>query len=161
MGGQENVRRFEVAMNERLLVYDLQRCQRLDGKRNRLAHRNGTAKEAVGQRLAGEQFHRDEQRVVFFADLENLTDVRMAHRGGCAGFLQDAAAPLNVAGCDDDLESDVTMEACVARAIHFTHAANAEEAHDLVRRETRTGSERHRELLLPHHTSRVDSIEVR
>ena len=42
-----------------------------------------------------------------------------------------------------NLDGDVTLQACVTRAIHLAHAARAEHRVDFVRTETRTAFERH------------------
>ena len=114
-------------MNEALLMNDLKRGERLDRQRDRLAEGHRSAQDPVGQRLAGKQFHGDEERVLLFADFENLTDVRMVDRRRSARFIEQAPPCLAIARCGDDLQCDVTIQAHVAGAIDLAHTSGAEE----------------------------------
>ena len=83
-------------MNETLVVNDLQRGERLDGQRNGLPHSQRPAQDPIGERLAAEQLHGDEERLAILADLEDLTDVRMVDRGRGSRLVHEPAPRLAV-----------------------------------------------------------------
>ena len=57
-----------------------------------LGERNRPARQPRRQRLAFEQFHRDEQLAVGLADLVQLADVGVRHAGGGSRFAPEALA---------------------------------------------------------------------
>jgi hypothetical protein len=75
----------------------------------------------------------------------NLRDVRMVERGQSFRFALKANQPLGVGGerFRQDLQRDVPLQARVACAKDFAHAAGTDRAKDLVRSELRSGGERH------------------
>jgi hypothetical protein len=93
------------------------------------------AVEARGERLAVEEGHRVEGRAVFgVAGLVDLHDVPVRHRGDGAGLSQKTlrgAAVVPELG-PQDLERDPLSARTVARLVHRTHAALADEGVQLV-----------------------------
>ena len=72
-------------------------------------------------------------------------DVRVCQLGDRARFAVEPLAELRIGGerLGQDLDRDRAVEARVAPAIHFAHAASAERGVDLVRAEARAGSQGH------------------
>ena len=89
---QEHVRRLEIAMNHAAGVQRRQRVEDAQAGRDRFGDAQWRALEPLGQRRALEQFHGDEQHAVVFADLVDLTDVRMVDRRGRARLAPEALA---------------------------------------------------------------------
>ncbi len=79
------------------------------------------------------------------ADVEDLTNVRMAQRGNRARFLLESPHAIGIGGegVGQDLEGYVTMKPRVARPIHFSHAPGAKRGHDFIRTETRACCQGH------------------
>jgi hypothetical protein len=71
-------------------VQRLERAQNIQTDADGVGQRQATSGEAIGQRLAFEQLHRDEQHVVLFPDLIELTDVGVADSRGGARFLPES-----------------------------------------------------------------------
>jgi hypothetical protein len=69
----------------------------------------------------------------------------MAEGGGGAGFLLEAAEAVGMGGklARQHLDGDVASQARVVPLIHFAHAADAEEADDLVRSDARAWFKSH------------------
>ena len=89
------------------------------------------------------------RRAVLTADVVERADVRVVERGDRAGFALEPLAELRVAGevRRQDLDRDGAIETRVARLVDLAHPARAERRHDFVRTESRTGGERHDEVL--------------
>ena len=131
--GEENVRRFQIAMNEAAAVQRVERGQ--DGQRdaNRFRERNGAAPEPFGERLAVEQLHDEKRRSVGVADVEELADVRMRQTGRGARFAHEAFANRRVARFANRLDGDGAVQPLVFGRIHHAHPALPELAHDAIR----------------------------
>ena len=62
----------------------------------------------------------------------------MIQGGEHFGFALKAREPIRIGGkrSGQDLESDLALQPCVARAIHLAHAADAQRIENFVRSET-------------------------
>ena len=89
---EEHVRRLEVAMNDAARVQRRQRGQDLEADRDGLGDVQRSAPQLLGQRLALEQLHGDEQAAGVFADLVDLADVRMVDARRCPRFTPQPLA---------------------------------------------------------------------
>ena len=75
----------------------------------RLGHAQRAAPQALGERLALEQLHRDEQLAAVLADLVDLADVRMIDARGGARLAPEALARRLVARRRDDIVFSATV----------------------------------------------------
>ena len=91
--------------------------------------------------LALHKLHHDEVAAVGRLDLVNGDDVRMVERGCGLRFLHEA--PTAALVCDsfsgEHLDGDVTIQSRVARTIHLTHAARANQREHFIRAELGPG----------------------
>ena len=78
--GHEDVRRFDVAMNDVAAVRRVQRIGDLDRELERLVAGKRLAVDAFLQRLPFEPLHHDEGPALVLADFVNDADVRMIQR---------------------------------------------------------------------------------
>ncbi len=115
-----------------------------DGKR--LVDRKRAAGNAVGQRLALDEFHH--QGAIL--DSVDLRDVRVVERSEHLRLALEARQALRVGSKEvgQDLDRDLAVQARVARSIHLTHAARAQRADDFVGADPRAWGQRHQRLTL-------------
>lgn len=147
MGGQEHVGRLEIAVHDAARVQRRQGRQDAEPDRDGLGDRKTSAFQAVRQRLALEQLHRDEEPTLVVANLVDLAHVRVIDTRGGPGFAPESPAPrlfLSARGLRRDgkharhrLQGNRPLEALVARLVHDAHPALAELAHHGVVRDAR------------------------
>jgi hypothetical protein len=92
-------------------------------------HREGTALQPLGEGLALEQLHGDEEPSRVLADLEDLARMGMADAGGGAGFAPKALAGLLI-GVGDGLEGEAPAQARVFGRVDDAHAPLSELVQD-------------------------------
>ena len=105
-----------------------------------LAEWNGTGRKQLTHRLATNQFHGDEVRVVHATKLINGDNVGVIERGRGTGFHLKAGQGfgLRMMMQRNRLNGDFTAQARVPGAINLAHAAGAKLLKDFVRAEART-----------------------
>ncbi len=83
--------------------------------------------QAVAQRLAFQQFGNDVGRAAIFANIEDGKNVGMVQRRRGAGFLREALQAFGIGGkgCRENFDGDVAVQAGIAGAVDFAHAARA------------------------------------
>ena len=83
--------------------------------------------------------------VTGLADFIDGANVRVIERCGGARFAEEPCASFGFEGqlAREHLQRDISSELRIARAIHLTHAASANEGNDFIRAEMRAGRERH------------------
>ena len=82
----EEVRGFDVAMNDAFQVSGVKRVSSLNGEGKRFVKRKRLAGDGVLEGLAIQKFHDDEWVAVFFTDFINGADVRVIESGGGLRF---------------------------------------------------------------------------
>jgi hypothetical protein len=119
----------------------------LDRVAQRLAERQRPARQPRRQRLAVQVLHDDEADVPFAADVMEHADVGMVQAREQPRFALEAGARVAVRPDvrRQDLDRDRAIEAGVACAVDFAHAARAEGRLDDVGTEAGSGGEGHRE----------------
>jgi len=101
--------------------------------RHGVSERKRAAGDPTGEGLALEQFHRNEQLAIVFADFMNLADSRMGEAGGGARFPPEALASVLIHGARmDHFQRDLAAQSLVASAVDHAHAALAELARNAV-----------------------------
>jgi hypothetical protein len=128
---QEHVRRLEVAVDQAAVVQRRQRGEHAERDRQRVRDAERAALQAIGQRLALEQLHGDEQRARILADLVDLADVRMVDARRRPRLAPEALARGLVARRRRHrLQRNRALEPFVARRIDDAHPAFAELVRD-------------------------------
>ena len=86
-----------------------------------LFDRQRPARDALTERLALDDFHRDVGAAIGFADIVNRADVRMVEGCRRARLSQQPTAPAWMLGqvCRQDLERDVAAQLRIVGAIHL------------------------------------------
>ena len=131
VGGQERVRGLEVAVERPARVERRERREHLARERHRLGDGQRPALEAIGERLALEQLHGDEQLPAVLADLVDLAHVRVVDARRGARLAPEALAGRLV-GLGDRLDRDLAPEALVLGGEDDAHAALPEPVEDAV-----------------------------
>ena len=127
-----------VSINDPFFMGGGETARCLQGVIQRLAGRQRHAAQLFAQGFTGQQLRDDVRRAVLRADVVNGQDVRMVERGSCARFLLEATQPVSISreGRWQNFDRDFAVEACIARAVHFTHPARAKEGENPVRAKT-------------------------
>jgi hypothetical protein len=120
-------------MNHAPGVRGLERGRNLQRQPERLLDRERTT-EALGQRLAFDQFQHEEAGVAGLLEPMDGPDVRVAHRRQEPGFPLEAGATVGIRRelARKHLEGDVTPESLVPGAIHLAHPALAQLLEDAI-----------------------------
>ena len=130
-----DVRRFQIAMNDPLLMRGFERLGNLFRDGQRLVDRDRPARNALRQVLALDEFHHEGLHAVGVLEPVDRGDVRMIQRGEDFRFALKAGQAVGV-GCErrwKDLDGDVTLQLRIARAIHLAHAPGPKGGKDFVR----------------------------
>ena len=86
VGADLDVRGFQIAMNDPLLVCGLERVRDLLRDRQRLVERNRAACDALRQVVALDEFHHERGDAPAFFEAVDAGNVRMIQRGEDFGF---------------------------------------------------------------------------
>ena len=133
VGGQEDVGRFQVAMDDPARVQRGERGQHAQTDRHRLRRAQRPLSQPLGQRFAFEQLHRDEQPAAVLADFVDLADVRMVDARRRPGLAPQALPRRLVVGeRRQRLHGDGALETIVARRVDDAHAAFPQLAFDRI-----------------------------
>ena len=121
-------------MDDSLLVRGFERRGELAGDGERLRDRQCAALEAIGERLAFNQFEHQCADTIRFLQPIDRADVRVIECRERPRFAREAGAAFGIRRevRRQDLDGDVPTELAVARAIDLAHAAGAERGHDRV-----------------------------
>ena len=137
VGTQLDVRRFQVAMNDALLVRRIECLGDLTRNRQGLGNRQGAAcamrSASVGP--FDKLQHQRTQQAVRLRTRRSGADVWVIETSPacCASRSKRALRSGSaVNGCRQDLDRDIAIEPRVAGAVHLAHAAGAEQRHNLV-----------------------------
>ena len=123
--GEKNIRGLDVAMNDVFGMCGVQRVGGLNAGFQQSIKRQRPAGDAMLQRRALQQFHRDVTASLVFADFEDGADVRMAQRSGGARFAQEALERQLVLRnvVRQKLQRDHAPQLGVFGFVHNAHAA--------------------------------------
>ena len=117
--GECDVRRFQITMDDALLMRGLQHFGDLLGNRERLIDGDRPTRDPFVQALAVHEFEHEELRAVGFVDAMNLRDVHMIQRGKDLCFAPEACQAFRIVreGVRQDLQCDFAPELGVAGAV--------------------------------------------
>ncbi len=131
---QEEVGRLEVAVHDPLVVGGGETRGQLPRGVQALAQRQRAALQPLLQSLALQQLGDHVGHAVLGADVEHREDVGMVEGAGRARLVLEAAK-LRLVGQAvprQDLDGDLAAQPRIARPVHLSHAAGAEQFQDLV-----------------------------
>ena len=134
IGGDEDILRFQIAMDDPLLVCGGQTICDISADLQHLPDRQGAVFQPRAKRLALEQLHDGVRSAFVLPEVVDGEDVGMRQRGDGAGLAFEARARGLVRGeaRRQDLDSHGASELGIGGAIDFTHAARTEQPDDLV-----------------------------
>ena len=137
VAGDHDVRRLDVAVDDAGRVCGLERRSRLNPVLERSCQRQRPFGEHLVERRAVNELHRNEGRPFVLADFVDGDDVGMVERRSGAGFLDEAAMPLGIAGGVRLKEPDggAAAEPGIDGAIDDPHAAASDFVLDLIVRD--------------------------
>ena len=138
-------------MHQAAAMRVIERVGQLDGDAQHVGHRQRAAQQPLLERLALEILHHEEaDRVALpagcgFADVVELTDVRMVERGDGPRFALEPLAPIRVGRVRlrQHLDRHHAIEARVAGPVHLPHPALADEVQRFICAETNAVGQGH------------------
>jgi hypothetical protein len=152
---QLDVGRLQIAVDDPLLVRRFERVSDLLRDRQRARQRNRSVRDALGQSRPFDELQH--QRPLRRGRLQPVdrADVRMVERREELRLALEALQAVGIGGPygRQDLDRDVTAQRRVARPVDLAHASGAECRENLVRSETRAGSQGHGVRGLNHTTT--------
>ena len=121
-------------MDDTRAMRRVERARDLDRECQRLVERHWAFIEAIGERLAFNQFQDQCADAVALFDPVDGADVGMVERREHPRLALEARQAVGIRGEDSrqDFERDVSPELRIARAIHLAHAARSEQCLDLI-----------------------------
>ncbi len=130
----DDVLRFDVTMHDAGGVGRLQRLRRLYADVRHFVGRQRVRSDPLGQTLAVDILHDDEDALVFFADLVDGADVGMVECRGGLGLIDQPLPGLIAvrAPLGQHLDGNFAVERGVFREKDLTHPARAELPDDSV-----------------------------
>jgi hypothetical protein len=145
IGGEEDVLRLEIAMDDPFRVRGGEAVCDLRGDVDRLPPRHRSLHDPPPQRFTFEELGDAVRRLVGGAVVVDGEDVRMGEGRDRLRLALEAHPGLAVA--DEALRQhfhrDVTVETAVASPVDVAHSPRADRVNDLVRSEAGTGGQRH------------------
>jgi hypothetical protein len=131
----DDVRRFQVAMDDPFLVRRGERLANLCGNRERFVQRQGASLQTLVERFALDQLHDEHGGRPGALEAEDRGDIRMAQRSEKLRLPLEPGDAVRIRRerVGQQLQRDVAAQAGVAGAIHLTHAARAKSGLDDIR----------------------------
>jgi hypothetical protein len=150
VGSQLDVRRFEIAMDDALVVRRFEGFRDLLRDGQRLVERHGAAPQPLRQVVALDKFHHEGLDALGVLQPVDGRDVRMIERGEDFRFALEPRDAFRVSRerLGEDFDRDVAIEPRVARPIHFAHPARPDSGENLVRTEARASGQWHESSLI-------------
>ena len=143
VGADLDIRGFQIAMDDPLLVRRFERLGDLLGDGQRLVEGNRASRNALRQILALDEFHDEGVDVTRMFEAVNDRDVGMVQRGQGLGLALEAGEAIGIVreGLGQDLDRDVAVQFRIARAKYLPHPAFADLGRDFVNAEAGAGSQ--------------------
>ena len=143
VGADFDIRGFQIAVNDPLLVRRFEGVGDLPDDGQRLVEGNRAFRNALRQILALDEFHNEGVDVTRTFEAVNDRDVGMVQRGqGPASRWKRARRSTSCAKVSgQDLDRDVAVQFRIARAKYLPHPPFADLGRDFVNAEARAGSQ--------------------
>src|ERR1017187_3615795 len=131
---QEDVLRFQVAMDNAFGVSGAQTASNTYGVVEARALPQRSVLKAVAQRLSLQEFGDNVEPFLEQAHVIHRDDVGMIESAGGAGFLLESRAMRRIGGqgSRQELDRNLAVQARIACAIDFAHAAGADGGNDQI-----------------------------
>ena len=135
--GDLDVGRFQIAVNDAVLVRRFERFGDLMRDVQRLTDRDRPLGDPLGERVAVDELEDERGRAIHDFEPVDGADVGMIQRGQQPRLAVEADAPLGIGREEtrEDLDRDIAPELAVARPVHLAHAAHAKRGEHFVVRE--------------------------
>ena len=144
--GQElDVGRLQITVNDSMLVSQVQRVRNLPRNLQRFFERNRAARDPIGECLPVDEFQHQGLCAIRLVHAVDARDVRVIERGEDFGFLLETCEPIVIGqkSFREYFQGDIAFEFRVACPVDLSHSADADQRHDFIGSETRTGPETH------------------
>ena len=130
-----DVRRFQIAVDDALLVRRLERLRDLARDHECLQNRQRTQGQTLGERGAFHEFEDEAADAVGLLQPVDRANLRMVQRRQDPRFAFEVRKPLRVCKEDvrDNLDCDISAQLRVVSAVNLAHPARADQSQDLVR----------------------------
>jgi hypothetical protein len=130
-----DVGRFQVTVDDAVLMRRLQRLRDLLRDRQRLIERDRTARNALRQIVPFDQFHHERGAAAALFEAVDARDVGMVQGPQRARLAPEARQSLRIARelgrqC---LDGNIAAKPLVVRPIHLAHPASAQQGEDAIR----------------------------
>ena len=141
VGCDLNVRRFEIPVNDAVLVGGFEGIDQLARDRQHVGDGKRSLLNLRREALLGHELHDEIVEAVRLFEAVDRGNVWVVQRREDARLALEARHPVLVFGevLGKHFDGDVTPELSVPRPVDFTHAARAERCEDLVVRESAAG----------------------
>src|SRR5215475_2907695 len=132
-------------MDDPLLVRGLERFGDLSCDRQCFIKRNRPLCDAIGERRPFDELEHERMRAAGILEAVDARDLWMIQGREHLSFALEPREILSIERerIRKNFERDLAIELCIAGAVDLAHTARADLGDDLIRAETRTGSERH------------------
>jgi hypothetical protein len=146
VGGDEQVLRFEIPVNDAVIVRHGQRLRRLLAQIDRRGGFGHAPMKTLSQCLAFEQLRHDERTTLGLTDIVDADDARVVQAAGRACLELEAVEHIGIGGGrrGEYFNGDVAAEAFVSGPVDFAHRSGAERSNDFIRAEAHAGVQPHR-----------------
>jgi len=143
--GDNDVLRLDVAVDDAHLVRGGDRRGDLRSIVQNVVDGHRAASDSVAERLAFDELHGDEAKVVVRSDLVDVGDVRMMDSGCGPRLLDEAALAVAavIAAIAEDFDRDLPLQIAIVGAVNLAHPTRAEERSHFVAAETCAGGDGH------------------
>src|SRR5207245_2573972 len=135
--GDEDVRGFDIPMDDPFRVRGVQRAGNLNPEVQYLLHLQRLTFDAVLQRSPFEELHDDEILAILLPDLVNGADVGMVQRGGRACLAVEAFQRCGGLGqfFGEEFQGHVAAQGAVLGLVHHAHPATTQLLQNAVMRD--------------------------
>ena len=126
---------LQITMNDTCFVRPAQRIGDVGAVPQHLISRQWSFRQNVRKRLTLDELHHEVVNSVLVTDIVNRADVRMIETRDRSGLALETSSHLRARSeiARQDLDCDAAVEARIACAEYFAHAAGADARDDLVR----------------------------
>ena len=144
--GQRDVRRFQVAVTDPLLVRGLERIENLPRDAHGFIHGERAGRESLGERLTVDEFQNQERGPAGFGEVVNRGDARVIERRHGLRFAVETGHAIGIGSkrVGKNFDRDLAFQLGVRGLVHLPHAARAEVRGEFVATEAAPQGQRHR-----------------
>jgi len=133
-GGQEQVRGFQISMNDGAIMGGGEAVGELNGEGKEVRFGEGTWGEGGVERVARNEFHDEEIGIALGVEIVDGGDVGVIQLGESAGFVAEAVTRgfIGESSGRENLDGHIAIEARIVGEVNNSHAAAADSREDSV-----------------------------